>query len=322
MDPAHQNQEDELASLEAPASVVEPSNGAAGAGKAAIQGNIPLTLRVWRWSRAHLNIYLLIFALLLLGAGVAGSVLYFNTSTTTSDILPQSLSQSTLDQLSTSDVNVGDPKHTLSVQSNAVFSGDVLVRNNLQIAGNLQVGSNLAIAGIRVTGNSTFDDVQITKSLAVTGNGSFQGQLNIQGTLGVNGGATFLGAVSAPSLTVGSLQLSGDLSLTHHITAGGATPSRSNGVALGSGGTVSVSGSDIAGTITINTGSSPSVGCFVTLTFATRFNATPHILLTPVGSTAADLNFYITRNTSTMSVCTTSIPPAGTTIVYDYATFD
>lgn len=326
MEPGSNDQQDELASLESSSTVVSPGPGADGVhieGGPAPTPVQPLpSQRLVRWLRRHMNIYLVLFVIVLLGAGATGTVLYLRSSSNSVDILPQSLSQSTLDQLSNSDLSVGEPKHTLSVQSNAVFGGDVLVRQNLQIAGNLQVGSNLAIAGIRVTGNSTFDDVQITKSLAVTGNGSFQGQLNVQQGLSVNGNGTFLGALSASTITVSTLQLSGDLNLTRHLTAGGATPSRSNGGALGSGGTVSVSGSDTAGTVTINTGSSPSVGCFTTITFVTKFNTTPHLSLTPTNASAADLGYYASRSTTNFSVCTTTVPPAGTTLLFDYIVLD
>lgn len=274
---------------------------------------------------SKLNVYMLGFILLLIVAIMTATILYLkakNENTTNNSLASQSLSQSTLDQLANTDVTVGEPKHTLSVQSDAVFNGSVLVRSNLQIAGTLQVGTNLAIAGLRVSGESTFDDVQITKSLAVTGSTSFQGGLNIGQSLNVKGGATFLGAVSAPSLTVGSLQLSGDLDLTHHISAGGATPSRSNGSALGGGGTVSVSGSDTAGTITINTGSGPAAGCFLTITFASKFNATPHVVVTPIGSAAAGLDYYVNRSTTTLSVCTTNAAPGGTTFGFDYIVFE
>jgi cytoskeletal protein CcmA (bactofilin family) len=227
-----------------------------------------------------------------------------------------------LDQLANNDVNVGEPKHILNVQSDAVFSGSVLVRDSLQIAGNLQVGSNLAIAGLRVTGNSTFDDVQITKSLAVTGNGAIQGQLSVTQSLQVNGGGTFLGAISAPSITAGSIQLNGDLTLTHHLTAGGSTPGRSNGPALGGGGTATVSGSDTSGTITINTGTGSSAGCYITINFTSRFNGTPHIVISPIGSAAAGLNYYINRTTSNFSVCAANAPTDGITYVFDYIALD
>ena len=328
MDNSNNNQQDELASLEAPSTVVEapgsstaPSDSTTAAPQSVVSGGTPRR-NIFRWVSAHLNIYLALFVGLLVISGGGGAALYFRSNTSETNVPSQPLSQSTLDQLSNSDVSVGEPKHNLTVQSDTVFSGNVLVRDSLQIAGTLQVGSNLAIAGLRVTGNSTFDDVQVTKSLALTGKGSIQGQLNIQKSLQVNGGGTFLGAVSAPSITAGALQLNGDLTLTHHLTAGGSTPGRSNGPAIGGGGTASVSGSDTSGSITINTGSGPSAGCYITVNFATKFNSTPHVVISPVGSAAAGLNYYVNRTTNNFTVCAASVPASGTTYVFDYIALD
>ncbi|MGH7142317.1 MAG: hypothetical protein ACREF5_02500 [Candidatus Saccharimonadales bacterium] len=270
------------------------------------------------------NIYLLLFIFLLIIAVVISIVFYLKAQNASSGNTPlsQSLTQSELSQLSNSDVSVGEPQHTLNVQSNAVFTGSVLVRSNLQIAGTLQVGSASTNNGIRVTGNSTFDNVQITQSLALTGNGSIQGQLNVQKGLDVNGTGTFEGAISAPQITVSSLELSGDLILTHHIDAGGATPTRTYGSALGSGGSASVNGSDTAGSVTINTGSNPVAGCFVTINFATAFNSTPHIVITPVGLASAGLAYYINRATTNFSICTSNVPSSGASFGFDYIAFD
>lgn len=336
MDPQNLDQSDELASLEAPSTVVEapgsapatppptPAEGFVAPAPDESPSSTPSAPapKPRRRFPIRLNIYLLIFIILVLITGAASVILYIRSSAPTSSTLPQSLSQKTLDQLSNSDVTVGEPQHTLSVQSNAIFSGDVLVRSDLQIAGSLQVGSNLALAGLRVTGNATFDDVQITKSLALTGNGSIQGQLAIQQSLSVNGTGSFQGALSAPSLTVGAIQITGDLNLTHHISAGGSTPSRSYGSGIGSGGTASVTGSDTTGTVTINTGSGTSSGCMVTVTFATKFNNTPHISLTPVSAAAAASQYYATRTTSGFTICTADTPAATATLTFDYIALD
>lgn len=329
MDDSHKDDTTDIDSLENTTTVVEPTGGdkpaqAPAVANPGVTASPAFGRTFLRSLITRFNIYFLLFVLLVVVAAILGAVFYFKAQTNNGggNLASQSLSQNTLDQLANSDVSVGEPQHTLNVQSNAVFAGNVLVRSNLQIAGTLQVGTDLAINGIRVTGNSTFDDVQITKSLAVTGNGSFQGQLNVQSALNVNGAGTFLGAVSAPALTVGTLQLNGDLNLTHHLAAGGSVPSRSNGNALGVGGTTSFNGSDTAGSVTINTGSSPNAGCFITINFANQFNSTPHIVITPVGAAAAGLAYYITRTTSNFSICTTSTPPSSTTFGYDYIAFD
>jgi hypothetical protein len=114
------------------------------------------------------------------------------------------------------------------------------------------------------------------------------------------------------------LQLNGNLLLTKHISAGGATPSRSNGDALGSGGTVAVSGSDIAGNVNVNTGSGPVAGCFATMTFSQKYNSTPRVIVTPVGLSAANVGYYVTRTTSSFAICAANNPPANVSFGFDY----
>lgn len=267
----------------------------------------------------HVNVYLLLFIFLLVVAGAIILVTFLASKKQQSNtIQTQSLSDDTLKQLATTDVTVGEPKQILSVQSNAVFAGKVLIRDSLEVAGPIQVGGSLSVSGITVSGNSIFEQLQVNKSLSVQGDASVQGKLSVQNSLSVAGGATFGGSISAPAISVNSLQLNGNLTLTRHFAVGGATPSRSAGSALGGGGTVAVSGSDIAGSININTGSGPGAGCFVTVNFVTRYNSTPYVVVTPIGSGAAGLNFYVNRNTSSFSVCTTNNPPATSSFGFDY----
>jgi cytoskeletal protein CcmA (bactofilin family) len=269
----------------------------------------------------RINIYLLLFIFVIVLAGVITAVVYLyskNAENKDTTIKTQTLSQDALDQLANSDVTVGDSKQVLSVQANAVFAGKVLVRDSVEIANGLKIGGTLSLNGIKSTGSSTFDDVQVSRDLAVTGNTSVQGQLLVQKTLNVNGGATFNGNVSTSQLTTNSLQLSGNLTVTRHIVVGGANPGRSNGGALGGGGTSSVSGSDTAGSITVNTGSSPGTDCFITVNFTSRFGSTPHVVITPVGSAAGGLAYYVNRSTTSFSVCTDSAAPAGASFGFDY----
>ena len=268
---------------------------------------------------AFLNVYLLIFLLVLLIAAVASIIAYNSSKRTASDtaISSQALDQKALEQLANTDTNVGSSAQILNVQSNAVFAGKVLVRDTLEVAGQLQVGGSLSLAELNISGNGS-----IGKDLAVAGDTALQGVLTVQKNLNVTGNGNFGGTVSAKQLTVGSLQLNGDLNLNHHVTAGGSSPGRSNGPALGSGGTASLGGSDTSGSITINTGGSPAAGCFITVTFASKFNSTPHVLITPVGSAAAGLSYYINRSTSNFSICSTNAAPGNTTFGFDYFILD
>lgn len=271
-----------------------------------------------------LNIYLLLFLLILIVAGVIIGVAYFQSKKQSSSgvVQSQNLSQKTLEQLASSDAQVGDAKQVLNVQSNAVFAGKVLVRDSLEVAGSIQVGGAVTLTNLRVTGTTNFDQTQISKNLSVGGDAAIQGSVTVQRSLQVNGGGTFNGPVAAPQITTSIFQLNGDLTLTHHIIAGGPTPSRSNGNALGSGGTSSVSGSDTSGTLSINTGSGPGTGCFATITFAQKYNSTPHVIVTPVGANAGALDYYVTRTSSSFSVCDTTAPPAGVSFGFDYFVVD
>ena len=272
---------------------------------------------------SHVNVYLLLFILILVIAGVATFVSMQRAKKETVEpiITTQELTQETIDKISGSETKVGDPKQTLSIESNAIFSGKVLIRDSLDVAGTIKVGGALSLPGLTVAGTSSFDQIQVNK-LSIAGDTNVQGTLTVQKNLAVSGGATFGGNISAPQITAQTLQLNSDLTLTRHIDAGGSTPSRSNGAALGNGGTSSVSGSDTAGTLTINTGGSPGAGCFATITFSSKYNATPHVVVTPVGSAAAGINYYINRSSTEFSVCTTNPAPAGQNFAFDFIVID
>jgi cytoskeletal protein CcmA (bactofilin family) len=269
------------------------------------------------------SVYLLMFALVILLALMVVAGTYFKShSKSATKINNQNLTQSDLDKLGQSDVTVGDAKQVLNVQSNAVFAGQVLVRSNLQVAGKLQVGGSMSLTGLTVTGDSLFDQLQVGKNLQVGGDTAMQGGLTVAKSLSVNGAGTFNGPLAAPSLTVNSLQLNGDVSFSRHISAGGENPGRTNGNALGGGGTASVGGSDTAGAITINTGGNPSAGCFITVNFASKFSSTPHVVISPVEAPAGNLAYYVTRNVSGFSVCSNNAPAANATFGFDYIVFN
>jgi cytoskeletal protein CcmA (bactofilin family) len=268
---------------------------------------------------SRLNIYLLLFILIVvLAAGIVFiGMQRAKKEAATPTINTTPLTKEDLAKIQGTSASVGDPKQTLAIESNAIFSGQVLVRGGLEVAGQLKLGNALNLPGITVAGTSTFDQFT-ANSLNVSGDSVMQGSLNVQRTLTVGGGASFGGPVSVPQITIGSLQLNGDLTFSRHIDAGGATPGVSSGTAVGSGGTVSISGTDTAGTVNINTGGSPPAGCFATISFNQRFNATPHVVVTPVGSAGGGVNFYVNRSTTNFSICTVTGAPAGSNFAFDY----
>jgi len=273
---------------------------------------------------AGLNVYLLGFALVLVLTVVVTFVAYSRNKKEEKKqaaLITEPLSQETLDKLKQTDVRVGDPKQILSIESNAIFSGKVLIRSDLEVAGQLKIGGPLELPGITVAGTSSFDQIQ-AKDLQVAGNGKIQGQFSVGQNLTVGGSLSVAGPLTAAQLTIQNLQVGGDLQLARHIDAGGGTPGISRGSALGGGGTTSVSGTDTAGTVNINTGGGPGPGCFATLTFSQPFASTPHVVITPVGGAGGSINYYINRSSSGFSICTTNGAAAGQSFAFDYIVID
>ena len=270
---------------------------------------------------SHINIYLLGLILLLVIAGGGGGVVYLNSSKKANEqskIKSQSLTPDSLKQLANSDVTVGDSQQVLTVQSSSIFAGSVLFKGDVEIAGKLITnGGGLGQGGGQGGDKTSLQDVSVSNNLSVGHDLITSGNATVQGGLTVKGNANFQN-LSAGTLTVRSLQLTGTLNLTHHIVGGGSTPSRSSGGALGDGGTTSISGSDTAGSIRVNTGGNPATGCFVTVNFTQAFNTTPHVVVTPVGSAAGGLQYYINRTNSSFSVCSASKPPSGASFGFDY----
>jgi cytoskeletal protein CcmA (bactofilin family) len=284
----------------------------------------PKVRAAWRRIFSLNNKFFIIFVLLLV---VVCSVTYLALNAAKksnpggNSTKTQSLTSQQLSAISGSTTVVGDAQQTLDVQSNSVFEGSVLLRNNLDVAGTIKVGGGLSLPSVTVGGVSSFGQAQINGTLSVAGDTNMQGQVTIEKNLTVSGSGSF-GTLSASQLNVSSLQLTGDLTIAHHIALSGGTPSRSNGGALGSGGTSSVNGSDTGGTVTINTGGGPTTGCFVTINFVQKFNSTPRVVISPSNASAGSLDYFATRTTTSFSVCTNSPPATGSNYVFDYIVFD
>lgn len=272
---------------------------------------------------ARLNIYLLLFIFIMI---ISLVVVFIGIQRSKKDaqtpsIATQNLTPEELAKLNTGDTKVGDPKQTLTVESNAIFSGKVLLRNSLDVAGTLKVGGSLNITGLNVSGSSTFDIIQGNK-LSITGDANIQGQLTVQKNLVITGGASFGGEISAPQITVQSLHLNGDLTFTRHIDAGGPGPGKSDGSGLGGGGTTSVSGTDTAGTVNINFGGGASNNaCYITINFSQKFSSTPHVVISPASLSAAQLRYFTQRSGSNFQICAAGGSASGNA-VFDYIVID
>lgn len=319
----------EVGSLETPAAgVVEPTAASPQAGTSpsgtppaapAPSPDIPSQKPGFRRRfLAHINIYSLLFVLLLLiAAGVITITLSGNSGNNPKNPKVSSLTDSQITALKGATTVVGDTKQTLDVQSNSIFEGQVLVRGDLSVAGDIKFGGTLNLPSITVGGLSNLNQAKVSNDLGVGGNLDVQGQASFHKGLSVSGATTF-GNLSAAQLNVTSLQLNGDLGINRHIVTSGALPAKSSGGALGGGGTATVNGNDTAGTININTGSSPAAGLFINVTFAHAFAAAPHVIITPIGSAAGGIPYYVNRTATGFSVGTTSAAPASSSFAFDY----
>jgi cytoskeletal protein CcmA (bactofilin family) len=269
----------------------------------------------------HFNIYLLLFILILLLASIAtfASFRASKNAANQSNIGGQTLSADDLKNLKNNDTQVGDAKQTLTIASNAVFNGKVLVRDSLDVAGTIRVGGALSLPGITVSGTSAFENVQIGNNLSIAGNTAVQGTLTVQKSLSVGGGASFAGTISAPTVSVDRLILNQNLQINRHIEAGGGTPGVTS---LISGNLVSINGSDTAGTVSVAIGNA-STGPIARITFVNRFNQTPHVVITPIGSQCARTGYYIDSiSTSSFAIGIVNSAEGDRRCSFNYITFD
>jgi len=267
------------------------------------------------------NLYILIFVLLAAIAGAYTIVSYLNSQkeAPTASIEGQTLTTDALKQLANTDATVGGTSHTLNIQGSVVINGQTLARGNLNVAGNIQSGGSLTAPTVTISGAANLGQAQIN-SLQVATNTAVQGSTTLR-DLNVSGASSFSGPLTASQITTSRLVLSGNavLEVPNHLRFTGPSPTRSvNSSVLGSGGSVSVNGSDTSGTININTGNNPTAGCFSQLTFSQRFSAQPRVLVSPIGAAAGLTQYYVNRSETGFSICTNNAAPANQTFAFDY----
>lgn len=267
------------------------------------------------------NVYFLIFILLVIIVAIIAIVNYLNSTKVTPEpnVATQDLNPDELKQLNNSDATVGNASQTLTIQGNAIIAGQSLLRGNLNVAGNLQTGGEIKGPKLTISGDTSLGQTQIN-SLQVAQNVAIQGETTIR-NLNVAGTSSFSGQLTASQITVTQLTLSGNAALRvpNHISFTGATPSRTTtGSVLGNGGTASINGSDTTGTISINSGNNPTAGCFMRVTFGQVFSNEPHVIISPVGAAAGQLQYYVDRDKTGFSLCTNNAAAANQVFAFDY----
>lgn len=246
------------------------------------------------------------------------------------------ISPAALDKLGVSRNTVGDLGTELLVNPNARFNGTLTVAHDVEIAGQLRLNSkfsaaeaslakleagNTSLSQLNVNGDTTSTNLNLRKDLTVVGSSRLQGAVTISQLLTVNnnvnisGSLAVGGALSVRSLQVGSLVSDTTLTIGGHIITRGSAPGVGPGSALGSNGTVSISGNDTSGTVAVNIGAGGGGGVLAQVAFRNQYGITPHVVVTAIGQ-GAD-NIYVNRSIGGFSIGVNgSIAPGG--YAFDY----
>jgi hypothetical protein len=219
----------------------------------------------------------------------------------------------------------------LLVAPDAQFKGKLGVAGATNLSGELTLNGKLtgtdasfsqlqagktSLSELNVNGNGTLNSLNLRKDLVVSGLTQLQGPvtlnqlLTINNNLNVSGNLAIGGTLAVNIFSVRNITVAG------HIISSGPTPAVGRGgSALGSNGTVSISGNDAAGTIAINIGAGATSGTLANVSFRTQYGGVPRVVITPIGIGA---NFYVLNSSiGGFSVGVGSgLPPGGYRIDY------
>ena len=223
----------------------------------------------------------------------------------------------------------------LTVGPNANFERDVQVAGNLNIGGELTLNERLsamdasvdtlqagdtALEQLNVNGDATITNIVARQDITAAGTTRLQGPttisnlLTVENNANISGNLTVGGTLSVNTFNTNNLTVGGTTTFGGPLLTRGSAPSASAGPAVGSNGTVSISGNDTSGTVGFNAGVGAGNGIVATVTFSSSYSSTPNVVITPVGNVG---NFYISRNQNGFSIGVgNSVSPGG--YAFDY----
>lgn len=263
-----------------------------------------------------------VVAILAVNAGLIAFVLKKQSSTDSSlnrDTV--TISQAALDKLGVNRSTVGTGGIELVVGPNARFNGKVQVGGDISIAGELKLNSKFSAAeaslakldagvtslsDLNVNGNATVSSLGLRNDLSVAGTSKFQGAVvmsqlvTVNNNVNVAGSLAVGGVLTVNSFHTASLVVDSTITVGGHIITTGSAPGVSAGSAIGSNGTVSISGNDASGSVGVNTGVGTTAGIVANITFKNKYSTTPHVVVTAVGSGAGSV--YVNRTSTGFSI--------------------
>jgi cytoskeletal protein CcmA (bactofilin family) len=295
--------------------------------------------RAYRPSHKGTFIGLAVVIIILGGnAGVIGFLIKKQAATNNQGEKGQvTISQSALEKLGVNRTAVGDAGIELTINPDAKFKGDVKIAGDASISGELKLngkfsapdasfttlqGGKTALQQLDVNGDATVSSLNLRKDLVVAGSTRLQGTttfsqlVTINNNLNVSGNLAVGGSLSVNNFHTSSLSVDTAITIGGHIITRGLAPSVGpGGSALGSNGTVSISGNDASGTVAVNTGVGATSGLLANIAFRSAYSFTPHVVISSIG--AANASAYISRTASGFSIYTSNpLPPGG--YAFDY----
>ncbi len=178
-----------------------------------------------------------------------------------------------------------------------------------------------SLGQLNVNGDGTVSSLNLRKDLLVTGLTRLQGAvtvsqvLTVNNNLNVSGNLAVGGVLTARGFQASSLVSDTTLTIGGHIITRGAAPGVGPGSALGSNGTVSISGNDAAGTVAANIGVGAGNGIIANVAFRAQYGSTPHVVVTAVGAGVGSV--YVNRSIGGFSIGVNgSLAPGG--YAFDY----
>ena len=225
------------------------------------------------------------------------------------------LSSGVLDQLGVSRNPAGNAETLLVIGPKSKFNDSVTMGSDVTIAGQLVLNSkftageasftqlqagNTQLQELNVNGDGTVTNVNVRRDLQVAGVTRIQGQLTVNQLATINNNLNVAGNLAVGgSLSVRNFQV-GSLTVTGHLLSSGSAPGVARGGAVGSNGTVSISGNDTSGTVAVNTGVGAGNGLLASVSFHENYTNTPHVVVSPIGRSVPGL--YINRTSAGFSI--------------------
>lgn len=208
----------------------------------------------------------------------------------------------------------------LTTQSNvAVFGSSTTPLNNWYFGRGYSATTTSDItfqpsvgSGTNIAGSSFY-----LKGGAGTGNAA-PGKLYLQYASAGSSGTTLQSYTTAVTIDSTATDVTG-LLVTDQLKGSGSV----NYVARSGAGTgptiaLTTGSNQVAGEISVTTGTSSDLGIFVSVTYGTSYSTTPFVVLTPSNSASANLNYYVASGTGSFTIYLETAPSDATEYKFMY----